>query len=110
MGRRSLEATKLRCIWWARAVVTFLRACVEWAAAVFFAVELVDLCVVVDDVDFFLGGVVLSCARIPPPCKTIRQARMWTRKRLRGFTSFSVARLFLSDHSKSLTDSIPGHD
>jgi hypothetical protein len=60
-------------------VVTFLRGCVEWDA-VFFEVELVDLCVVVDD--FFLGVVVLSCARAPLLDQVSRQANK-TVKRLK---------------------------
>lgn len=61
-------------------MVTFLRGCVEWDA-VFFEVELVDLCAVLDG-DFFLGVVVLSCARAPLLDQVSRQASK-TIKRLK---------------------------
>jgi hypothetical protein len=76
MGRRSLEATKLRLIWCARAVVTVFREC-EWAVVDFFFAALPDLCVLdEEDDDFFFGVVedeaVLSCASSPLPGTTNR--------------------------------------
>jgi hypothetical protein len=97
MGRRSLEATKLRLIWCARAAVTVFREC-EWADADFFFAELPDLCVLDEDEEddaFFLGvdGAVLSCAGSRLPANGSRQARIATIRRLEKFTELSLARL-----------------
>jgi hypothetical protein len=89
-------------------VVTFLRACVEWAA-VFFEAELVDLWALVEEEAFFLGVEVLSCASGPLLGHISRQTRQ-TIKRVKEFTAFSVARLFPIDDDKSLTESIPVSD
>jgi hypothetical protein len=98
MGRRSLEATKLRRIWCARAAVTVLREC-GWADADFFFAELSDLCALEEDDedDAFFFGVddeALSCAGRPlPDAANSHAARVPTRRRLKKFTAFSLARL-----------------
>src|SRR5271165_5972945 len=101
MGRRSLEATKVRFIWWARVAVTFLRGWwLEAAVAGFLCVALLVLVPVFDffagvaDEDcFFLVGVdVLSCANDAQLVRTSWKARNTAKKRLQVLTLFSVAR------------------
>src|ERR1039457_6296141 len=92
MGRKSLEATKVRFMLWARAAVTFLRGAWEWAHADILPAGLVGLCAPVLDADFFLWAEEVSCASTPLPSKASAMARKTTWKRLWGFTGFSVAR------------------
>ena len=112
MGRRSLEATKLRRIWCARAVVTVFRERTWAVVEVFFFAELLGLCVLDDEVDDFFFGVVvdealLSCASSPLPGTTNCQARRITRRRLEKFTALSLARLPHRAYDGSLSESVP---
>jgi hypothetical protein len=110
MGRKSLEATKLRLIWCARAAVTVFREC-ECADVDFFFAELL-LCVLdEEDGAFFFGVVedeaVLSCASSPLPDTANRPARVVTRRRREKFTGLSLARLPHRAYADSLTESVP---
>jgi hypothetical protein len=90
MGRRSLEATKLRLSWWARVAVTLLRG--RWLVLVvvdFLCVDVLDLCAVaafwlggLDDDCFVVGVEVLSCASAAQFSWTCRKARKMAKKRL----------------------------
>ena len=100
MGRRSLDATKVRLSLWARVAVTFLRGrWLELAAVGFLRVEVPDLCADVDfwdvalDEDCFLVDVdVLSCANDAQVSWTCRKARTIAKKRRLILTLFSVTR------------------
>jgi hypothetical protein len=109
MGRKSLEATKLRLIWCARAAVTVFREC-EWADADFFFAEPLDLCVLDEEDDAFFFGVdegVLSCASTALPGAVNRKASVATRRRLEKFTELSLARLPHTAYGDSFTESVP---
>ena len=88
MGRRSLEATKLRCIWWARAAVTFLRGCE--CDVVFFAQSWLDLCALVEDEDFFLCVWWCCPARAGPLLDHISKQARKTNKAAHGYSLASV--------------------
>ena len=102
MGRKSLEATKVRFNVCARVAVTFLRAWwLEATVVDFLCVVLLDLCavldfvaVVVDEDCFLVGVVVLSCANNAQFGTTSCKARKTARSRLRILTLFSLARFF----------------
>ena len=82
IGRKSLEATKVRFMLWARAAVTFLRGAWCWADVDFLLAGFVDLWVLVPEPDFFLWAEDVSCASTPLPSKASTMARKTTWKRL----------------------------
>jgi hypothetical protein len=104
MGRRSLEATKVRFSRWARVAVTFLRGrWLELAVVDFLCVEVLALCAVaafwlgvLDDDCFVVGVEVLSCASAAQLSWTCRKARMIAKNRLLILTLSSVTRFLAS--------------
>ena len=117
MGRRSLDATKVRFNWCARATVAFLRG--RWLAAVavaFLCVEALDLWVVPDlgalvaDEDFFLVVEVPSWAMDTPHGNSCKTARRLATKRNQVLTLCSLARFARLGRAQFVTKHIPIDD
>jgi hypothetical protein len=102
MGRKSLEATKVRCSFIVRAAVAFFRGACDFFAVDFFVAadeERAVLFLVVDDLLLCaelgeeVDDEVEVCADNPLPSSSNSMARLDAVKRLRNIGGFSLTRL-----------------